>query len=54
MTQETTLHRKLVLPSASLLSAGSEQIFQEMLNAQISTNQEKVSSRDLLNLFCEL
>lgn len=37
--------------SASLLSAGSEQILQEMLNAQIYSNQDKVSSRGLLNLF---
>lgn len=49
-----TLHQKLELPSASLLSVGSEQILQEMPNAQISTNQEEVSSGDLLNLFYEL
>lgn len=54
LTQEMTLHQKLVLPSASLLSGGSEQILLEMLNAQISTNQEEVVSGDLLNLFCEL
>lgn len=40
---------KTCTSSASLLSAGSEQILQEMLNAQISNNQEKVFSGDLLN-----